>query len=62
MSENKSILNIKEVAERIGVPTVTLRYWLRVGKCPIPHLDMKPPKWLAADVDAFLAGRDTDGE
>jgi hypothetical protein len=61
MSENSpKILNIKQLAERLGKPTVTVRYWLRVGKCPIPHIEgMKPPKWLAADVDAFLAGRDS---
>lgn len=55
------LLNIKQLAERLVVPTVTLRYWLRVGRCPIAPIEgMKPPKWRVSDVDAFLAGREVD--
>lgn len=55
------LLNIKQLAEKLGAPTVTVRYWLRVGRCPVPHIDgTKPQKFRLADVEAFLAARDGD--
>jgi len=56
--KNPKILNIKQLAERLGVPTVTLRYWLKTGQCPVAPIEgMKPAKWWVADVDAHIAGK-----
>ena len=58
MSENRKLLNIKQLAERLSMPVTTLRYWLRHDRCPIPHIEgTKPVKWLASDVDKFLKGK-----
>lgn len=58
MPETRKLLNITQLAERLDVPVVTLRYWLRHGRCPIPYIEgTKPRKFLAAEVDRFLAGK-----
>jgi len=58
MTEQSELLNIKQLAARLGVPLRTMHYWLCVGRCPIPHIDgTKPAKWLKSDVEAFLVTR-----
>jgi len=53
----KPLLNGKQTAERLCITDKTLRTWLRQGTCPVaPIPGMKPAKWRAADVDAWIAG------
>lgn len=55
----KPLLNIKQLAERLACSRGTIHNMLRAGTCPIaPVVGMKPPKWRAVDVDAFISARD----
>lgn len=59
MTQSKPLLNIKELAERLACSRGTIHNMLRAGTLPVaPVQGMKPPKWRAVDVDAFLAGRE----
>lgn len=61
MTHSPQLLNATETAKRLGVPVVTLRYWLRHGRSPVPPVDgMKPPKWKTVEVEAFLQARTVD--
>ena len=55
MSKLPQILNVQQLAERLGVTRRTVHNWLRAGNLPIPNIvGMKPPKWRASDVEQFL--------
>lgn len=61
MSKSPQILNVQQLAERLGVTRRTVHNWLRSGNLPIPNIvGMKPPKWRVVDVEEFLNARHGD--
>jgi predicted DNA-binding transcriptional regulator AlpA len=56
-AKSPTLLNISQLAERLGVHRVTIHNWLRDDRLPIkPVAGSTPPRWLAADVKSFLNG------
>lgn len=56
MSDTPELINIKRLAERLGVSRRTVHYWLERGGLPVAPIEgMTPPKWRAADVEAWLS-------
>lgn len=52
----KDLLNTEQVAERVGVPAATLRYWRHIGTGPKSFkLGPRRVYYRAADVDAWVA-------
>lgn len=52
----QNLLKIKDLAERLGVTRQTIHNMLRSGRLPVlPIEGMKPPRWRASDVDAWLS-------
>lgn len=63
MSQSPILINISQLAKRLVVSRRTIHNWLRAGTCPVaPVQGMKPPKWRAADVEAFINARDNGAE
>lgn len=52
-TKRKPLLNGRETAAALGIDPKTLRAWLRDGKCPVPPMPGKPPKWRRLDVETF---------
>jgi hypothetical protein len=47
----------KETAEKLRLDPKTLRKYVREGVCPVAPLPgIKPPRWRASEVDAYVAG------
>jgi hypothetical protein len=49
----------KETAEKLQLDPKTLRKYVREGVCPVmPEPGIKPPRWRAAKVDAYVDAAD----
>jgi site-specific recombinase XerC len=51
-----ALINLKTYAARLGVTRQAVHYQLVRGICAVPPVTgIKPPKWRASDVQAYLA-------
>lgn len=51
------LLNINDLAARLGVSRRTVHHWLTIDRCPVAPIDgTKPRKWRSIDVEAYITG------
>lgn len=58
----KPLMNLTEVAERLGMPRRTLYNMVRAGRfhiAPVPGIT--PKKWLRSDIESLLASKTAEG-
>lgn len=53
------LINIKQLAERLGVTRQTIHNMLRDDRLPVaPIVGLRPRKWRSSDVEAWITARD----
>jgi excisionase family DNA binding protein len=55
----KTLYNLKDVAEKLGLSRQTVYNQLKNNTFPLPPVPgLTPRRWRASDVDKFVAGED----